>query len=188
MQLEASTVGSVLIVALVISIASLVVAGVALNGQRRVRAAYRTFSQGSRDDVLTLLQRHIEEVRGLRADVADERRYADQLRDLIGRTICRVSTIRYDAFEDMGGRLSFSTALLDEHGTGVVISSINGRTETRSYAKPVVEGRSRHNLSKEEAQAIDEALANERPSAPVEVVRRVAAKAAPRRAPVGRGR
>ncbi|MDQ4145891.1 MAG: DUF4446 family protein, partial [Actinomycetota bacterium] len=66
--------------------------------------------------------------------------------------------VRYDAFEDMGGRLSFSAALLDDHGDGVVITSINGRTETRTYAKPVRNQRSQHNLSDEEQEAIAGAM------------------------------
>jgi hypothetical protein len=67
--------------------------------------------------------------------------------------------VRYDAFEDMGGRLSFSAALLDDHGNGVVITSINGRTETRTYAKPIVNLKSEHNLSDEERAAIEGAVA-----------------------------
>ena len=73
-------------------------------------------------------------------------------------SVRRVSLLRYDAFEDVGGRLSFSCALLDEHGTGVVLTSINGRQETRVYAKSITEGTSSYNLSIEEAEAIRQAL------------------------------
>ena len=69
-----------------------------------------------------------------------------------------MALLRYDAFEDVGGRLSFSCALLDEHGTGVVLTSINGRQETRVYAKPVTESNSTYNLSMEEAEAIRQAM------------------------------
>jgi hypothetical protein len=72
--------------------------------------------------------------------------------------IRRVGLLRYDAFEDVGGRLSFSCALLDDHGTGVVLTSINGRQETRVYAKPVTVGNSSYNLSAEEQEAIGQAL------------------------------
>ena len=65
-----------------------------------------------------------------------------------------VAVVRYDAFGDMGGRLSFSAALYDDAGNGLVISSINGRSETRTYAKPLVDLRSDHTLSPEEEQAI----------------------------------
>ena len=73
----------------------------------------------------------------------------------------RVALIRYDAFEDVGGQLSFSAALLDEHGSGLVLTSINGRQETRVYAKPVVEGTSTYNLSLEEEEAIRRAMAED---------------------------
>lgn len=73
-------------------------------------------------------------------------------------SVRRVGLLRYDAFEDVGGRLSFSCAMLDEHGNGVVLTSINGRQETRVYAKPVSAGASPHNLSMEEEEAIRRAL------------------------------
>ena len=65
-----------------------------------------------------------------------------------------VAVVRYDAFGDMGGRLSFSAALYDDHGDGLVISSINGRSETRTYAKALVGLASDHTLSPEEKDAI----------------------------------
>jgi hypothetical protein len=69
-----------------------------------------------------------------------------------------VAVVRFDAFEDMGGRLSFSAALLDGQGNGVVITSINGRQDTRCYAKQIRGSTSIHNLSDEERQAIREAM------------------------------
>jgi hypothetical protein len=64
------------------------------------------------------------------------------------------AVVRYDAFPDMGGRLSFSVALLDDAGDGLVLTSINGRSETRTYAKGVKGAKSDHQLSPEETQAI----------------------------------
>jgi hypothetical protein len=81
---------------------------------------------------------------------------------LIEGTVQHVGLVRYDAFEDVGGRLSFSCAMLDDHGTGVVMTSINGRQDTRVYAKPIVDGRSQYNLSIEEEEAIRQALAGPR--------------------------
>jgi hypothetical protein len=84
---------------------------------------------------------------------------------LIEGSVQNVALLRYDAFEDVGGRLSFSCAMLDDRGSGVVLTSINGRQETRVYAKPIAEGRSSYNLSSEEEEAIRQALA-----APAETV------------------
>jgi uncharacterized protein DUF4446 len=157
-----ATTSVLMIVAVVAALLAVVLAGLALLGQRRVREAYQVFSQGSREDVLALLQRHIEQVGQLRDDVAHQMRYANQLRSLISGCVSRIGTVRYDAFDDMGGRLSFSIALLDEHGDGAVLTAINGRSETRAYAKPIVAGESRHNLSQEEIAAITQAQAAEK--------------------------
>ena len=65
-----------------------------------------------------------------------------------------VAVVRYDALNEMSGQFSFSLALLDAMGDGVVLSSINGRAETRTYAKPVVAGEGELELSPEEAKAV----------------------------------
>ena len=83
----------------------------------------------------------------------------DALRQAVGRSVTGVGVVRFDAFEDMGGHLSFSAALLDGHGDGVVLTSINGRQETRIYAKPVSGAASQYTLSDEEQEAIRRALA-----------------------------
>jgi hypothetical protein len=70
-----------------------------------------------------------------------------------------VAIVRYDALHEMSGQLSFSLALLNAMGDGVVLSSINGRAETRTYAKPVVAGQGEQELSPEEAQAVHSARA-----------------------------
>jgi len=77
----------------------------------------------------------------------------------------RVAVVRYDAFGDMGGRLSFSAALLDDAGDGLVLTSINGRTETRTYAKGIAAGRGEQKLSPEEQEAISAAMRGARRSA-----------------------
>ncbi|GGU94292.1 hypothetical protein GCM10010182_07890 [Actinomadura cremea] len=65
-----------------------------------------------------------------------------------------LAIVHYDALKEMTGRRSFSLALLNAVGDGVVISSINGRTETRTYAKAVQAGHPVERLSPEENQAL----------------------------------
>lgn len=81
---------------------------------------------------------------------------------LIRGAVRHMGLVRYDAFEDVGGRLSFSCALLDDQASGVVMTSINGRHDTRVYAKPILEGQSSYDLSVEEEEAIRQALAGPR--------------------------
>lgn len=70
------------------------------------------------------------------------------------RALRDLAVVRYDALSEMSGQLSFSVALLNAVGDGVVLSSINGRTETRTYAKIVRQGTGTQPLSPEEEQAV----------------------------------
>ncbi|MGG5260765.1 DUF4446 family protein [Phycicoccus avicenniae] len=76
------------------------------------------------------------------------------LRAEMAQSLRHVAVVRYDAFGDMGGRLSFSAALVDDDGDGLVLSSIHARGESRTYAKGVVGGSSDATLTPEEQQAL----------------------------------
>jgi hypothetical protein len=70
------------------------------------------------------------------------------------RAIRDVAVVRYDALKEMAGQLSFSIALLNAIGDGIVLTSINGRTKTRTYAKVVAAGHGVQPLSPEEEQSV----------------------------------
>ena len=91
-----------------------------------------------------------ERIRVLEADVAS-------LRGDLAQALRHVAVVRYDAFGDMGGRMSFSVAVVDDTGDGMVISSIHARGESRTYAKGIVGGDSEIVLTPEERQALDAA-------------------------------
>lgn len=121
----------------------------------RMRRAYGILQgKGRNEDFVTAVTRQVAAVDDLRGEVAGLRQGLAQARGDLADALRHVAVVRYDAFPDMGGRLSFSAALLDDAGDGIVLTSINGRTETRSYAKGVKGGTSEHQLSPEEEQAI----------------------------------
>lgn len=96
----------------------------------------------------------IRSVDGLRGDVASvQQALAIAQRD-INAALRHVSVVRYDAFGDMGGRLSFSAALLDDNGDGVLLTSIHGHTESRMYIKTVTRLKADGRVSPEELEAI----------------------------------
>lgn len=71
-----------------------------------------------------------------------------------GQALRDLAIVHYDALREMSGHRSFSLALINAAGDGVVISSIIGRTETRTYAKPIRDGHPSEPLSPEENQAL----------------------------------
>ncbi len=80
------------------------------------------------------------------------------------RAIRDVAIVHYDALKEVSGGLSFSLALLNAAGDGVVLTSINGRTETRTYARVVQAGRSGQVLSPEEDHVVRAARLGRGPS------------------------
>ncbi|MBY9074303.1 DUF4446 family protein [Nocardioides sp. WL0053] len=93
------------------------------------------------------------DVDGLRAEV-------QALRVEVAEALRHLAVVRYDAFGDMGGHLSWSMALLDDGGNGVVLTSIHGRSEARTYAKNVAAWSCDQALSPEEEEAIKFAKAS----------------------------
>jgi hypothetical protein len=88
-----------------------------------------------------------QDVLGLRQEVAALRAEGRQ-------SLKHLAIVRYDAFGDMGGHLSWSLALADDAGDGVLLTSIHGRNDARSYAKTISGWRCDVQLSPEEEQAL----------------------------------
>lgn len=105
-----------------------------------------------------MLMDHITETRGVAEANAKLRAENQRIDALLQQAITRVGVVRFRAFQDMGSDLSYAVALLDSHNNGVVLSSIFGREDSRSYVKPIEEGHSTYTLTQEEEQALQKAM------------------------------
>jgi hypothetical protein len=149
----------VVIVGAVALIALAVALGLAWRTSR-MKQQYAVLSAADgRASFVEVVSRKAEEVEALREDVL---RLADDLRSTqreLQQAVRHVGLVRYDAFGDMGGRMSFSVALVDDHGNGFVLTSVHARSESRSYVKQLRGGMAEANLSPEESSAVAEAVA-----------------------------
>ncbi len=100
------------------------------------------------------LRRRADASSPLPTDLAGLRGAVDALRTEAAGALRHVGVVRYDAFGDMGGRLSWSVALLDAGGDGIVMTSIHGRSDARTYAKNVAGWTGEQQLSAEEDEAV----------------------------------
>jgi hypothetical protein len=158
-SLDPATRDVLLVVAVAVAVLALVVAVVALVAMRRMRRELVLLqADGDAPTFVEAVGRQTEQVRSLRGEVDDLSALLARTRTELADAIRHVSVVRYDAFGDMGGRLSFSAAMLDDGGDGLVLTAIHGRSETRSYIKGVKAGQSDASLSPEEQQAITFAL------------------------------
>ena len=96
------------------------------------------------------------EVEALRAQVEDLARRGDEVGD--PTALRHVALVRYDAFADVGGRLSYSVALLDDTGSGLVLTTLSGKADVRTYVRTISAGTPDGSLTAEEQQAIDAAV------------------------------
>ena len=130
---------------------------------RRVRSAQRTILGDEETDLAAhaaSLQQAFVQLRDWVEEVAAglEGRVSGAEHRMDG-CIAHTSVIRYDAMNELSGQQSSTVALLDERRTGVVISSILHRDQARLYVKQVREGNPEFELSPEEQQAVEAAIA-----------------------------
>lgn len=151
-----------LLVGVVAGIVGLVLGVTAQVRLRRLRRDYAVLlsppggaGEGRQTDLVSLVGAQLQHVRRLGAEVEQLRADVETARVDVGSALRHVALVRYDAFPDMGGRLSFSLALVDDAGDGVVLTTITGRHDSRSYAKGLRGGRSDQPLSPEEQHVVD---------------------------------
>jgi hypothetical protein len=162
-SLDSSTLNTLAVAAAAVAVVALILAFVAV---LKIGSLKRSLLVLQGDEthgtLLSAVDRHVGVVQDLRAEVVGVKAEVGRVRADLADALRHVAVIRYDAFNDMGGRMSFSAALLDDDGDGLVITAINGRSETRAYAKGIKTGQSDYALSPEESQAVGHALQGRR--------------------------
>jgi hypothetical protein len=123
--------------------------------------------QAVRDEMTQARAEVLEQASAQRASLAAEQSAAqdriratlEEVRNVVNASLRRVALVRFDAFDNLSGRLSFCVVLLDGRGNGVALTSLASPTETRLYARPIQAGSSEVALIPEEKQAVKAALA-----------------------------
>lgn len=116
-------------------------------------------ARGTHDEpsIIGAVAEQARRVEALRHEVEVAQQQLAVARRDINAALRHVAVVRYDAFGDMGGRMSFSAALLDDNGDGLLLSSIHGHTESRVYVKTVSNRKADGRVSPEELEAITNA-------------------------------
>ncbi len=170
------------VIALIFGVIGLVTGTLALRTLGRLRQSVALLSRGTsgRETILDVAEKHMAASEAVRKDIGelqqdltaahrtmrgeltDERagltKTVEQIQREVSTALRRVALVRYDAFDDLGGRLSFSLAIMDDNGNGVTLTSIASTSDTRLYAKSLTRGVGEHTLSAEEEQAVKAAL------------------------------
>lgn len=143
-------------IAVGVAVIAMVIAVLALRTARSATRDYLRIAHADTDVVDVLLDR-ISGIDATNKTVEDLAQIVQSTRDDVAHSLRHVAVLRYDAFRDLSGRLSFSVALLDDVGDGMILTSLRGRSETQLIAKGVTGG-GVEGLSLEEQQAVQYAL------------------------------
>lgn len=118
----------------------------------------RFFDKSNHSDVRRLLEdlfKNLESTNRLVGEFKQTLEYV-QKKDL--RHIQKIGLVRFNPFRDAGGNQSFALSLLNEENSGIIITGLHARETTRVYIKDVHKGISKHELSQEEQNALNQAV------------------------------
>lgn len=121
----------------------------------RIRKEF--FSSGLKKDFEQILVDQNRAINKIRQELTELDNSLSRLYKDNRSNIQKVGFIRFNPFDDAGGNISFSIALLNANDDGIIVSSLHGREGTRTYAKQVKAGRSESKLTDEETIALEKA-------------------------------
>ncbi|WZL73146.1 DUF4446 family protein [Clostridiaceae bacterium 35-E11] len=127
----------------------------------RLEKKYQSLSQNMEGKNLEeIIYQYYEKIDNLDIQINQITGKIEEIQENLLHCVQKIGMVQYNAFEDVGGNLSFSIALLDKQNNGFIVSSLYSRNNHVVYGKPIKKGKATQNLSAEEVQAIDRAKHN----------------------------
>ncbi len=150
----------IILIILLILVVILLISLVSLNLRiQRLEQKYKTFMKGkdakSLEAAFARKMAQIDKLSELTDDYMEDSR---QIKKNLGRIYSKYGVEKYDAFDDVGGKLSFALALLDTNNSGLVLNAVHSRDNCFLYLKEIVKGESFVMLSQEEVEALRKAV------------------------------
>ena len=123
---------------------------------KKLRKAYNCFMKGKdMESMEEVLMKQFDRIEVLEEADREKRKEINSLKILMQKSYQKAGLVKYDAFREMSGKLSYALALLDQNDNGVIVTSMYSRDGCFSYAKEVIMGESKINLSEEEQEALE---------------------------------
>ena len=119
-----------------------------------LQSKYDYFTQGKEANIDVVLTDTLTELHKTQAELAVLQEKHAKLQAQVQGCLQNVKLVRYDAFDAMGGEMSYSLLLTDAKKDGILLTSIYGREESRSYVKDIKEGKSSYPLAEEEKKLL----------------------------------
>ena len=129
----------------------------------RLANKYKMFMRGK--DAISLekaFEKKFEEVDAMTEAVKYQADEIYKLKEIQKMTLNKTAIVKYDAFHEMGGELSFAITMLDENNTGWILNIMHSRQGCYAYVKDIVKGESTIQLAEEERESLEKAIFQEK--------------------------
>lgn len=125
----------------------------------RLKNSYNAFMKGKDGKTLeNSLKEKFDEVEAVLRVTKQNRQDIKDMSRILKRNFHKFGIVKYDAFNEMGGKLSFAIAMLDGNNSGWIINAMHSREGCYTYIKEIIKGESYIELAEEEAEALDKAI------------------------------
>lgn len=151
----------VIIGLVVIAIILIILVISCMHSSAKLQRKYKRLMRGVEGENLEkIIINYMDQIDKVKEESKEVREIYNNIDERVKKSIQKLAIVRYKAFENVGSDLSFSLALLDDNDDGVIITSIYGRDESFTYAKPINKGLSRYDLSDEEKEVLKQVSAS----------------------------
>ncbi len=143
-----------------ITILLMIIVIVQLVKTKKLKAKYLKFmTGGSGENLEQQVLTRFSDIDKLKEDTRIINTEIDKINDNLNITYQKIGIVKYDAFKEMGGKLSFVLALLDKNNNGILLNSVHSSREgCYTYLKEIIKGESFLELSEDEKVALARAL------------------------------
>ncbi len=128
----------------------------------KMKKLYKTYDKFMRgkdaESLEEAILKQFDQIEKLEKSDEEKKEKIDQIFETLESVYQKIGLVKYDAFREMSGKLSYTFALLDQKNNGIIISSMYSREGCYSYAKEIIRGESYINLSEEEKEALKNAI------------------------------
>lgn len=129
---------------------------------KKMKLTYTSFMSGKDGKSLEeVILKRFKEVDELKKEDAAKKVQLDDINESLRYAFSKMGMVKYDAFNEMGGKLSFALALLDNRNNGFLINAMHSREGCYTYVKEIIKGESYINLGEEEKKALNKAINSE---------------------------
>ena len=126
---------------------------------KKVNQRFKNFMRGKDAESLEeVIVKYLDKIDKLEEENNERKKQINNITENLLITYQKIGIVKYDAFNEMGGKLSFSLALLDKQNNGFILNAMHSREGCYTYVKEIIDGNSYIALGEEEKKALDMAL------------------------------